>query len=275
MPVPDDWLVPNWPAPRHVHALFTTRTGGVSSAPFDSFNLGDHVHDDPAAVATNRKRLRHHLDARPVFLQQVHGTAVTLLEAQTPDGTVADACVTSQPGVACTVMVADCLPVLFTDHDGTVVAAAHAGWRGLAGVGADLAGQGVLETCCAAVTDALRSRQPGLTREQCAAKTLAWLGPCIGPEAFEVGEDVRAAFVGWRAEAAGCFRPLPVVGKYLANLPQLARLRLQALGVHQVYGNDGTPPWCTVTQASRFFSHRRDAVRLGSTGRMAACIHIG
>ena len=273
MPVPDDWLVPNWPAPRHVHALFTTRAGGVSSAPFDSFNLGDHVRDDPAAVANNRERLRHLLDARPVFLQQVHGTAVTLLETQTPDGTVADACVTSQPGVACTVMVADCLPVLFTDHDGTVVAAAHAGWRGLAG--ADQTGQGVLETCWAAVIAAMQTRQPGLTREQGAAKTLAWLGPCIGPEAFEVGEDVRAAFVGWRAEAAGCFRPLPVVGKYLANLPQLARLRLQALGVHQVYGNDGTPPWCTVTQASRFFSHRRDAVRLGSTGRMAACIHIG
>lgn len=275
MPVPEDWLVPDWPAPRNVHALFTTRAGGVSLAPFDSLNLGDHVHDDPAAVATNRARLGQCLGARPVFLQQVHGTAVATLDRHTPDGTVADACVTTRPGIACTVMVADCLPVLFTDTEGAVVAAAHAGWRGLVGAGAGGAGQGVLETSWAALVATLQTLQPRRTPEQIAASTLAWLGPCIGPEAFEVGQEVRAAFVAWRPDAARCFEPLPAQGKYLANLPQLARLRLQAMGITQLFGNDGTPAWCTVTQASRFFSHRRDAVRLGSTGRMAACIHIG
>lgn len=256
MTTPHDWLVPDWPAPAHVKALCTTRTGGVSVAPFDSFNLGDHVHDDPVAVATNRARLADRLGARPVFLQQVHGVAVTALDASTPDGTVADACVTTQPGVACTVMVADCLPVLLTDTTGAVVAAAHAGWRGLA--------SGVLEACAIEVV----RRQPA------SVGTLAWLGPCIGPQAFEVGEEVRTAFVQWHTDAAACFVALPQAGKYHANLPQLARLRLQAAGITQIYGNDGTPPWCTVTQSSRFFSHRRDAVRRGSTGRMAACIHI-
>ena len=256
MTAPHDWLVPDWPAPAHVQALFTTRAGGVSAAPYDSFNLGDHVRDDPVAVATNRQRLADALHARPVFLQQVHGTAVATLNAQTPDGTVADACVSTQPGVACTVMVADCLPVLFTDTAGTVVAAAHAGWRGLAA--------GVLESCLA-----------GMTPSSAPADVLAWLGPCIGPQAFEVGAEVRDAFVAWRGDAAGCFVDLPEANKYLAHLPQLARLRLQAMGVNRVFGNDGSPTWCTVTQSSRFFSHRRDAVRLGSTGRMAACIWIG
>lgn len=274
MDAPMDALVPDWPAPPNVRALFTTRTGGVSVAPFDSFNLGDHVRDDAEAVATNRAHLAQRVGTRPVFLQQVHGTAVVTLAAHTPDGTVADACVSTQPGVACTVMVADCLPVLFAHDSGTVVAAAHAGWRGLAGAGVAAQGQGVLESCFAALADAVRVQQPALTREQVAASTLAWLGPCIGPDAFEVGAEVRAAFVAWRADAAACFVPLATPGQYLANLPQLARLRLQALGVRRVYGNDGTAPWCTVTQASRFFSHRRDAARLGSTGRMAACIWL-
>jgi hypothetical protein len=275
MSPPEDVLVPDWPAPPHVRALFTTRAGGASAAPFDSFNLGDHVRDDPAAVAVNRARLAQRLGARPVFLQQVHGTTVATLDRQTPDGTVADACLSTQAGVACTVMVADCLPVLFTDTAGTVVAAAHAGWRGLVGAGAPVPGQGVLETCGAAVLDMLCQRLPQLTRAQAAARTLAWLGPCIGPREFEVGEDVRQAFIGWRADADACFVPLGTPGQYLADLPALARLRLQALGITQVSGNDGTPPWCTVSQASRFFSHRRDAVRLGSTGRMAACIQLG
>jgi len=257
MPVPSDWLVPDWPAPVGVKALFTTRAGGVSAAPFDSFNLGTHVRDDPLAVAENRRRLAQVAGVRPVFLQQVHGSAVALLNGQTPDDTEADACVSTAHGVACTVMVADCLPVLFADTAGTVVAAAHAGWRGLAG--------GVLEAC----VDRMRCANPSL------ADILVWLGPCIGPQKFEVGEDVRDAFVGWHTDAAGCFEALPAKGKHLANLPQLARLRLQAMGLNRMHGNDGTPPWCTVTQSSRFFSHRRDAVRLGSTGRMAACIWIG
>lgn len=254
IPKPVDWLVPDWPAPPGVRSLFTTRSGGVSVAPFDSLNLGDHVRDDPTAVSTNRQRLADALGARPVFLQQVHGTAVATLGSQTPDGTVADACVSTQPGLACTVMVADCLPVLFTDTTGTVVAAAHAGWRGLAG--------GVLESCLARMKK----------QQSAPAEIMAWLGPCIGPQAFEVGGEVREAFVAWRDDADSCFVARPQEGKYLANLPQLARLRLQAVGLTRLYGNDGTPPWCTVTQSSRFFSHRRDAVRLGSTGRMAACI---
>lgn len=257
MVVPHDWIVPDWPTPAGVHAVFTSRTGGVSAAPFDSLNLGDHVRDDPPAVAINRQRLADALGVRPVFLQQVHGTAVATLDAQTPDGTVADACVSTQPGVACTVMVADCLPVLLTDTAGTVVAAAHAGWRGLAA--------GVLASCVQRV----EQHKP---RD---AEVLAWLGPCIGPQAFEVGEEVRAVFRAAFSEAGACFEALPAPGQYLADLPRLARLHLRALGVTRVYGNDGAPAWCTVTQASRFFSHRRDAVRLGGAGRMAACVWLG
>lgn len=272
MPLPEDWLVPDWPAPARVKALFTTRTGGVSAPPFGSFNLGDHVRDDPAAVQTNRMRLADAMQVRPVFLKQVHGTAVTVLDPDTCDGTEADACLSTQPGVACTIMVADCLPVLFTDTAGTVVAAAHAGWRGLAGEGA---GQGVLEATFDAFVHAVQRSDLAASREAVAASTLAWLGPCIGPEAFEVGPEVRESFVAQHDGAAACFSASSVPGKYLAHLPALARLRLQALGVTRLHGNDGTPAWCSVSQASRFFSHRRDAARLGSTGRMAACIWLG
>ena len=264
--------MPDWPAPARVKALFTTRSGGVSAPPFDSFNLGDHVRDAPAAVATNRMRLADALRVRPVFLKQVHGTAVVVLNPDTADGTEADACLSTQPGVACTIMVADCLPVLFTNTAGTVVAAAHAGWRGLAGEGA---GQGVLEATFDAFVRTVQGMDPAASRESVAASTLVWLGPCIGPEAFEVGQDVQEAFASKQASAAACFLPSSAPGKYLANLQALARLRLRSLGMTQVFGNDGTPPWCTVSQASSFFSHRRDALRLGSTGRMAACIWLG
>ena len=138
---PSEWLVPDWPAPAGIRALFTTRAGGVSTPPFDSFNLGDHVRDDPAAVATNRHRLREAMGARPVFLSQIHGVEVSALHGTTPDGTEADACLTEHAGVACTVMVADCLPVLWCLPDGAAVAASHAGWRGLAGQD----GHGILE----------------------------------------------------------------------------------------------------------------------------------
>lgn len=262
-PYPPDWIVPDWPAPANVRAVFTTRSGGVSAPPFDSFNLGDHVRDDPQAVAINRQRLAAVTGARPVFLQQVHGTSVVVLNARTAHGAAADAVVTTDVGVACTVMVADCLPVLLTHRAGTVVAAAHAGWRGLA--------QGVLEECFSSWL-ALAQQQPSATQRLVMADVMAWLGPCIGPQAFEVGGEVRAAFMAWRPETATCFTAGPTAGKYLANLPQLARLRLQAMGIGAVYGNDGEPTWCTVTQSSRFFSHRRDAFRLGSSGRMAACI---
>ena len=274
MTFPNDWLVPDWSAPARVHALFTTRSGGVSAPPFDSFNLGDHVRDVPAAVQANRMWLADAIQVRPVFLKQVHGTVVTALDASTPDGTEADACISTLPGVACTIMVADCLPVLFTHTAGTVAAAAHAGWRGLAGEGAETAGPGVLEATFDALVQAVQRMDPEDSRESVADSTLAWLGPCIGPDTFEVGPDVREAFVAQHASAAACFVASSVPGKYRANLQALARLRLHALGITQVFGNDGTPPWCTVSQPSRFFSHRRDAARLGSTGRMAACIWL-
>lgn len=261
--LPADWLRPDWPAPAHVKAVFTTRAGGVSQAPFDSLNLGDHVGDAPGAVAGNRERLRAAIQAAPVFLQQVHGVAVAELDRplQGPGAPVADACLSANLGQACAIMVADCLPLLFTDTQGRWVAAAHAGWRGLAGQG----GVGVVES----VLQALRRRAAS---EGCAqAEWLAWLGPCIGPLAFEVGAEVRAAFVVVQPEVAGLFAP-QAEGKFLADLAGLARQRLRAAGVTSVWGNNGTPGWCTVGQASRFFSHRRDAARQGSTGRMAACV---
>lgn len=262
-------LQPDWPAPPGVHALFTSRAGGVSEAPFDRLNLGDHVGDDPAAVVTNRARLTSALNAQPVFLQQVHGTEVVSIDAHTSDGTEADACLSESRGVACTIMVADCLPVLFTNRAGSVVAAAHAGWRGLVGKG----GQGVLETSFDALVQVAQRVDVHATRDSVAADALVWLGPCIGPTAFEVGAEVREAFVSADAGAAACF-VAQHAGKFLADLPALARRRLRALGISNVYGNDGSDTWCTVTQSATFFSHRRDAGRLGSSGRMAACIWI-
>ncbi|MFP8781065.1 peptidoglycan editing factor PgeF [Hydrogenophaga sp. RWCD_12] len=266
MAFPSDWLVPDWPVPAHIRAVFTTRAGGVSVAPFDTFNLGDHVRDDPSAVAANRHLLRDATEARPVFLRQVHGVKVARLDASTADDTVADACLSNERGVACTVMVADCLPVLWCAPDGSAVAASHAGWRGLLGEG----GRGVLES----TLEGMLETAARTGTRAAASELLVWLGPCIGPTAFEVGSEVRDAFVAVQPAAVTCFKGLPEAGKFLANLPALARLRLQAMGVAQAYGNDGSEAWCTVTQPSRFFSHRRDAIRLGSTGRMAACVWI-
>jgi YfiH family protein len=255
-----DWIVPDWPAPSRVRAVFTTRAGGVSAAPYDALNLGDHVGDALADVQANRARLAAAITAQPVFLQQVHGRVVAHLGSANAEPLVADASLCTQPGIACTAMVADCLPVLFTDTQGTVVAAAHAGWRGLLGMD----GQGVLE----AVYKEIRAlAQVGQARE--AIKIIAWLGPCIGPDAFEVGPEVPAAFIAQQPEAAALFvRHGP--DKWLANLPGLARLRLQALGVQGIYGNDGSAGWCTVGNPSRFFSYRRSGV----CGRMAACIWL-
>jgi purine-nucleoside/S-methyl-5'-thioadenosine phosphorylase / adenosine deaminase len=266
-----EWLIPDWPAPPGVRAVFTTRQGGVSSAPYDSMNLGDHVGDLPERVAANRSLLQRATGTRSVFLKQVHGNEVLELGPDATDGQLADACVTVQPGLACTIMVADCLPVLLATEDGAVVAAAHAGWRGLAGSGAQ-DGRGVLETVYSSFT-----ALAGKRRAQDAIKTIAWLGPCIGPLVFEVGPEVKAAFEAAQPEAGRLFVPAGA-GKYLADLPALARLRLQALGVTQIYGNDGSAPWCTVSNPSRFFSHRRDASvggnGFGTTGRMAACIWL-
>jgi polyphenol oxidase len=202
-------------------------------------------------VAENRRRYAATLRARPVFLKQVHGRGVVRLDVATPDGTEADACWTTDPGVACTIMVADCLPVLLADRAGQVVGAAHCGWRGLA--------DGVLEALWSAMAP----------RAGAAGEMLAWLGPCIGPEAFEVGPEVRAAFVTRDAGAAAAFRPHGE-GKFLADLPALARRRLAAIGIVAVHGNDGSRAWCTVSERSRFFSHRRDRV----SGRLAASIWL-
>lgn len=239
------WL-PDWPAPHGVHALCTTRAGGVSLGAWQGLNLGTHVGDRADHVAENRARLQAALGVRPVFLAQVHGTEVVPLDARTADGVVADACITTRADVACTIMVADCLPVLFADMAGGRVAGAHAGWRGLAG--------GVLERTVQAF--------------ESPARTMAWLGPCIGPSAFEVGDEVRAVFVAASADAAHRFRPTGAPGKWWADLPGLARDRLEAAGVSQIYGNDGSAPWCTVSNPLQFFSHRRD----GISGRFAACI---
>ena len=285
-----NWLIPDWPVASRVRAVFTTRHGGVSPAPWDSLNLGDHVGDDVARVAANRKALQLAIGQRPVFLKQIHGADVLNIDSSSGDGQAFDACITSQREVACTIMVADCLPVLFATADGRSVGAAHAGWRGLAGgaglsnaLPADLASaDGVLEAVYASIQALAQSLRAPVAIDSVAnekSELMAWLGPCIGPAAFEVGADVKTAFESVQPQSAKCFA-LTKPGKYLADLPALARLRLAALGVNKIYGNDGGADWCTVSNPSRFFSHRRDAGvnsgsnGFGTTGRMAACVWI-
>lgn len=268
-PVDADWIVPRWPAPPGVKAIMSTTAGGQSQGLWAGMNLGDHVGDAPQSVAANRQRLGLALGARPVFLRQVHGVQMAELTLSSPDGLQADGAFSRQPGLACVVMVADCLPILIAHERLPVVAALHAGWRGLAGKDR---GHGIVEAGWRALQTAT-----GLPDAELARGLMAWLGPCIGPEAFEVGQEVREAFVQTQPQAQACFRAVSS-GKFLANLPQLARLRLARLGITQVFGNDGTPAWCTVTQ-SRFFSHRRVSGRLGARpgdtgGRMAACIWL-
>lgn len=239
------WLKPDWPAPRHVHAVCTTRTGGVSQAPFDTLNLGDHVGDDPVAVADNRRFVAETLNLAntPLWLQQVHGVKVARHNVDNL-GCPADASVSFEKTEVCVVMTADCLPVLFCDRAGTRVAAAHAGWRGLC--------DGVLEETVRAL-----GCEP--------TEILAWLGPAIGPQAFEVGDEVRAAFMAHHQQAAAAFKPLSE-GKWLTDIYELGRQRLAAMGVVAVYGGD----LCTYTQQDLFFSFRRD----GQTGRMASLIWL-
>ena len=254
-----DWIVPDWPAPPWVGALFTTRAGGVSRPPFDSFNLGDHVQDDAAAVAYNRALLAKCSGVEPGFLQQVHG--VQVVDAGQVQGCApqADACFTQQPGIGCTVMVADCLPVLLAHRRFPIVGAAHAGWRGLA--------DGVIEQLHARMRQTLAAQGRG---QDAGGDWLAWLGPCIGPTTFEVGSEVRATFVRHAGAATAAFQPGAREGKWLANLPLLARQRLQAMGIGAIHGNDGGLPWCTYSQEQRFFSYRRQA----RTGRMAAMVWV-
>lgn len=239
----NDFITPDWPAPARVRALFTTRNGGVSQGAYASFNLGSHVADDPLRVAENRRRLRALLPSEPNWLQQVHGTTVALLD-QPGWPAQADAAVTRTPGVVCTVMVADCMPVLLCDDAAGVVGIAHAGWRGLAA--------GVIERTVQAM-----GADP--------AHLMAWLGPAIGPDSFEVGNEVRDAFLAHDRRAVYAFLPRDN-GKWLANLYLLGRQRLAALGVNRVH----TETACTFSEPQRFFSYRRDKV----TGRMAALIWL-
>lgn len=238
----NDWLIPDWPAPAGVKSCVTTRSGGVSLAPFDSLNLGDHVDDQPDAVAENRRRLTEQFSIAPAWLQQVHGVAVA--HADPAVVATADASWSATPGVACAVMTADCLPALFCNRAGTRVAAAHAGWRGLAA--------GVLE----ATLDHL---------DVPADQVLVWLGPAIGPQRFEVGAEVREAFVTQLAEAEQAFVPSINAGRFMADIYQLARLRLAARGVTAVYGGG----YCTVSD-SRFFSYRRNP----RTGRFTSLVWL-
>lgn len=241
------WISPDWRVPARVRAVVTTRRGGVSLAPYASMNLGLHVGDDECAVLANRARLLNDLPRQPVWLDQVHGATVVETAELVPGASTprADASVARIAGHVCAVMSADCLPVIFCDAAGSVVAAAHAGWRGLAA--------GVLEA----------------TVEQMAVApehVIAWLGPAIGPDAFEVGEEVRAAFVGATPLAARAFTPSRMTGKWMADLYQLARLRLAAVGVERVMG--GT--MCTFSDRERFYSYRRD----GTTGRFATMVWL-
>ena len=238
-----DWITPSWPAPANVRALVTTRAGGVSVGPYASMNLGAHVGDDPAAVAENRAILGRATACAPLWLTQVHGTAVAVC-GEVGQGSEADAAVSRLPGLACAMMTADCLPVLLCNRAGTVVGAAHAGWRGLC--------DGVIEAAVAAMG------VPG-------AEILAWLGPAIGPAAFEVGGEVRQAFVS-RDPAAEVAFTVRENGKWLADLYLLARLRLRVVGVTSISGGD----LCTVAEPGRFFSYRRDGV----TGRMASLVWL-
>ncbi|HEY1773128.1 MAG TPA: peptidoglycan editing factor PgeF [Gammaproteobacteria bacterium] len=240
-----EWIRPEWPAPVSVRSLSTTRLGGVSRDAYASFNLGQHVCDSPESVTANRAKLQMNLGrVEPRWLSQVHGTRVAVLDG-TPVTQPADAAVAVGRGEACVVMTADCLPVILCDQEGTTVAAAHAGWRGLSA--------GVLEATVQSMPIA-------------PDKLMAWFGPAIGPQAYEVGDEVRNAFVQHTTRAAEAFSVGVAQGKWWCDLYLLARLRLEALGVESIHGGD----FCTYKERERFFSHRRD----GQCGRMATLIWI-
>ena len=253
--VPDlNFIVPNWPAPANVKALQTTRNGGVSQAPYASLNLGAHVSDDGIRVAKNRQLLNPYLPSEPVWVNQVHGVEV-IDAAQSTCLQDADASFTTQANVVCVTMTADCLPVLLCDKAGTVVAAVHAGWRGL----------------CDGAIEAAVSKLPVEKSE-----ILAWLGPAIGPDAFEVGDEVRQQFMQHDSQAEQAFKQHG--SKWLCNMYLIAQQRLNKLGVTQVYGGSAlglcdenrSEHFCTYTDEARFFSFRRDNV----TGRMASLIWL-
>ncbi len=239
------WIVPEWPAPSSVRALSTLRSGGASAAPYASLNLGDHVGDSAEAVAENRRCLAAAagVPTEPSWLKQVHGTQVADLDAEDPSSP-ADASFARKPRRVCAILTADCLPVLLAADSGNLVAAAHAGWRGLAG--------GVIE----ALVQALPVPP---------VKLMAWLGPAIGPQHFEVGVEVREALVARDSGAEEAFTS-NTRGRFMADLGKLARRRLEALGIHRIYGGGQ----CTFAAGDRFFSHRRDGV----TGRQTTLIWL-
>lgn len=240
------FIEPDWPAPDAVRAFVTTRVGGLSKPPYDTLNLAAHVGDTPEAVAANRERLAERLvlPEEPRWLEQVHGVHVAMAEDVRRGATAADGVCARNPRQVCAVLTADCLPVMICDRDASVVVAAHAGWRGLA--------SGVVEAAVDATN--LSGR-----------RLLAWLGPAIGPRAFEVGDEVRAAFLDHDGAAASAF-VAHGEGRWLADLYALARQRLARCGVNAVYGGH----WCTYSEPGRFYSYRRD----GATGRMAALIWL-
>jgi polyphenol oxidase len=244
MSLPGDWLVPDWPAPPRVRAFVTTRAGGRSEGEYGTMNLGMNSGDDPARVAENRAIVRSHLPSEPAYLAQVHGADVADIDLPSPGMVRADAAVAARPGRVAVVLTADCMPVFLCDRAGRRVAVAHAGWRGMAA--------GVIENAVRAL--------------RCDAHdVLAWLGPTIGPDAFEVGPEVRAAFIAHDASAEAAFRPHKP-GKFMADLYHLARQRLAAAGVRHAGGGG----FCTFHEPSRFFSYRR----VQKSGRMGAFIWI-
>ena len=277
------FLVPVWPAPERVKALTTTRGGGCSAPPYESFNMGDHVGDVPTCVGHNRRRLTElaGLPESPRWMNQVHGTRVSVesgilcsdsdsnsivVPNQDESGCEADASITDQAGIVLAVMTADCLPVLVCDRQGERIGAIHAGWRGLL--------DGIIEQTFLGLSEQI-AREGGGTAPK-PDDWLVWLGPAIGPEAFEVGDEVRQAFLAHDPAAEVAFRPPPPAphrphaqtsqSKWLADLYLLARQRLQGLGIEAIYGGG----FCTYTDSQRFFSYRRDGV----TGRMATCIWL-
>lgn len=239
----DHLIIPDWPAPHNVRALQTTRLGGISRTPYDSLNLGSHVGDAPLDVARNRMLLNTLLPSEPVWLEQVHGTLVADADSAEclPQ---ADACISRRRSAVCVVMTADCLPVLLCDQQGSVVGAVHAGWKGLAA--------GVIEATVQAMNEPTQN-------------LMAWLGPAISREAFEVGGEVREVLMAADPQAARAFAASQD-GKWLADIYALARLRLNALGITKIYGGD----YCTYREPDKFFSYRRD----GITGRMGTFVWL-
>ena len=246
---------PAWSAPSTIHTLVTTRQGGISSPPYDTLNLGDQAGDDLARVIANRQAIRKYLPAEPIWLKQTHSIQVSTPDSRAQSASKpfeADAAVTNVAGEVLAILTADCLPVLLSNADGTVIGAAHAGWRGLC--------DGVLENT---VGEILK-----LAPQSSATDLIAWMGPAIGPESFEVGEDVVGRFQECGLHDMNhCFLPIPnKPGKYLADIYQLARDRLNTVGVNSIFGGG----LCTVLDQEQFFSYRRDGV----TGRFASLIWI-